>query len=101
MNDSQLKGNLYPDTDKYMHVHYCNLQPCSATCDHWFTLLSMNTWMFLFTILCLDKDHNKFETLKMEKIISPQTFFLMLKLIDKYNTIYNINNIKQRMTLQN
>ena len=57
--------------------------------------------MFLFTILCLDKDHNKFETLKMEKIISPQTFFLMLKLIDKYNTIYNINNIKQRMTLQN
>ena len=37
----------------------------------------------------------------MEKIISLQTFFLMLKLIDKYNTIYNINNIKQRMTLQN
>ena len=37
----------------------------------------------------------------MEKIISPQTFFLILKLIDKYNTIYNINNIKQRMTLQN
>ena len=59
-------------------------------------MISLSWFLTLFLRYCHKHflvDNNKVEN------NSHHSFFLILKLIDKYNTIYNIN--KQRMTLQN